>query len=1016
MLTPAEQLFLEQLNRARLDPLGEADRFGIGLNDPDPNNPGGGSPTSTLHPGVRQPVAANANLSDASDLHSEAYLDGKVILDPTDPNRGHHWVDEHSDFATPAKRAHEFGYGSTFVGENVAFAATTSDDFTAVQAIVHGTAGGENHHQGLFYSISHRPNLLRDAYTEAGIGQVFRTEPDPAWRDASQHDGTEWTASTITNKFGREDPSDRFVTGVAYEDTDGNGFYSLGEGVAGVTVTALGQSASTADAGGYGLNLGAQSDPVTVEVEWQGQSLRAEIDMSESNVKLDIIDGTRLMASSDMAFGAGLEEGGLLGADDLTLTGNDLDNLLLIGRGDNTVNGAGGENTVWFTGGFDDYTITVSGGTITVTDDRNAALNDGVNTLENIDLLRFADGVYTPDGTLTSDAVPTPQITMDEPGFGAYMGQSDQSDQHTLTGTTQDIPNGTEILLELNGQEHSTRTESGQWAVTLATSDLSGLQDNSSYTLTATAQMAMEPQASFDFETQFTFPSSVTPTNNPFAQTLDVDDMTNGVTAQGSSDANGGTITLTLNGVDHSGAVADDGSWSVDFPASTLATLEDGESYALDLALEDRAGNGVSASNFISFTADIDAPAPDPDPEPTLTLDALAVGDVMNAAEQQEDLEVSGSASDADGAEVAVTLDGQTYTGTVSGGNWNITIPASALAALQDGQDYELSAEVSTAGGEATAQAGFETSFTPPDLNIDQVSSGTLTVDDLDSDLEITGSSNAPGQTVTVSFSGETYDEQADGNGDWSITVPQSVLAELDESLEEIEITAQVSDVAGNTSDTSRVIEADLEPDDDADDPDPSDPDPDDPDDPDPSDPDTVSLMGQVRDMSGDSLQGTFVSFTPEGHDDPAGTVQSNSDGGFGFGLPHGAEGHLTAWRPYQTGDPDIGASDALDVLRLAVGLEPSFGPAAPQNYVAADISQSGEVTAADALEVLRTAVGLETDHAPRWVFFDEETDWDAMELDRNNTEIPQDIEMAAMNEDSEITLNGILLGNMETI
>ena len=1002
MLTPAEQLFLEQLNRARLDPEGEAARFGIGLNDPDPNT--GQQLQNTLDTNIRQPLAANANLSEASDLHSEAYLDGKVILDPNDPNRGHHWVDETSEFETPAKRADQFGYGSDFVGENVAFAATTSDDSTAPQADVHGTAGTVNHHQGLFYSISHRPNLLREDYTEAGIGQVFRTEPDPAWRDAPQHDGTEWTASVVTNKFGREDSSDRFLTGVAYEDADGNGFYSLGEGVAGVTITALGQSATTADAGGYGLNLGEQPDPVAIEAEWQGTTLRAEIDMSESNVKLDIVDGTRLMASSDMTLGSGLTEGGLLGAADLTLIGNDLDNLLLIGRGNNTVNGIDGENTVWFTGGFDDYTIDLSGGIITVTDDRDAALNDGVNTLENIQLLRFADGVYTPDGNPTSDAVPTPQITMDEPGFGAYMGRNEQSSQHTLTGTTQDIPNGTEILLELNGQEHSVRTESGQWAVTLSASDLSGLQDNSSYTLTATAQMATEPQASFGFETHFSGPSSVTPANNPFAQTLDADDMTDGVTVQGSSDSNGGTITFTLNGIDHSGDVADDGSWSVDFPASTLATLEDGESYALDLVLEDRAGNGISGSGFLPFTADIDAPAPEPDPEPTLSLDTLAVGDVMNAAEQQEDLEVSGGASDADGAEVAVTLDGQTYTGTVSGGSWTVTIPASALAALQDSQSYEVSATVSTAGGEATAQAAFETDFTPPDLSINQVSDGTLTLDDLDADLDITGSSNAPGQTVTVGFAGESYDAQAGANGDWSITVPQSVLAGLDASLDEIEITAQISDAAGNTADASRVIAADLEPDDD--------PLPD----PDPDDPDTVALMGEVHDQGGESLNGTYIWFTPKGHDEPAGVVQSNNDGGFGFGLPHGAEGHLNAWRPYQTGDPQIDAGDALDVLRLAVGLEPSFGPAAPQHFVAADIDQDGEVTAADALDVLRTAVGLESGNAPYWVFFDDETDWDAQDLHRGDAEMPRDIEIPAMSEDREIALTGILLGNMEAV
>lgn len=992
MLTPAEQLFLEQLNRARLDPLGEAARFGIDLNDPDPGNPGGGSPAETLDPDVRQPLAANADLSAASDLHSEAYLDGKVIVDPTDPDRGHHWKDDTSEFHTPADRADHFGYGSSFVGENVAFAATSSN-FTADQAVTFGTAGGTSHHQGLFYSISHRPNLLFEEYTEAGIGQLVGSHFDP--NSPAQN------ASVITNKFGREDPSDRFLMGVAYEDADGNGFYSLGEGITGVTINALGQSASTAEAGGYGLNLGAQSDPVAIEAEWQGTTLRAEIDMSESNVKLDIVDGTRLMASSDMTLGSGLTEGGLLGAADLTLIGNDLDNLLMIGRGDNTVNGAGGNNTVWFTGGFDDYTIDVNGNTITVTDDRDAALNDGMNTLDNIDLLRFSDGIYTPDGAPTSATVPTPQITMTEPGFGAHMWVADRQGQYVLTGTTEDIPNGTEIVLTLDGQEHLARTESAQWSITVSPSDLSGLEDNSSYTLTATAQMATEPQASFDFETLFTFPSSVTPTSNPFNQTLDADAMASGVTMHGETDATGGTITFTLNGIDHNGSVASDGSWSVDFPASTLTTLEDGEDYALDMALEDQAGNGVSLSGFRSFTADIDAPAPDPDPEPTLALDALAFGTVMNSDERAQDQTLSGSTEDApDGSTVSLELNGRDYTTQVANGGWSLTIPAADLQDLPDGQTLTVTASVGTAAGTASASADFETAFAPPTLSIDQVAGGTLSVQDLDSDLEITGQSDALGQSVTVGFAGQDFDTTVGNDGTWSVSVPQSVLDGLDESRDEIEITAQVADTAGNTTSTDRVIDADLEP----------------LPDPDPDDPDSVALMGAVHDQGGDPLGGTFVFFTPEGHDSAAGYVASNTEGGFGFGLPHGAEGHLNAWRPYQDGDPGIDAGDALDVLRMAVGLEPSFGPAAPQNFVAADINQDGKVDAADALDVLRTAVNLPSENAPYWVFFDDETDWDAQDLNSGDAGMPRDIGIPDMSEDREIALTGILLGNMEAV
>ena len=46
-------------------------------------------------------------------------------------------------------------------------------------------------------------------------------------------------------------------------------------------------------------------------------------------------------------------------------------------------------------------------------------------------------------------------------------------------------------------------------------------------------------------------------------------------------------------------------------------------------------------------------------------------------------------------------------------------------------------------------------------------------------------------------------------------------------------------------------------------------------------------------------------------------------------------------------------------MLRLAVGLPPSFGPATPQDLIAADVDFSGRIGVDDALDVLRVAVGL---------------------------------------------------------
>ncbi len=113
------------------------------------------------------------------------------------------------------------------------------------------------------------------------------------------------------------------------------------------------------------------------------------------------------------------------------------------------------------------------------------------------------------------------------------------------------------------------------------------------------------------------------------------------------------------------------------------------------------------------------------------------------------------------------------------------------------------------------------------------------------------------------------------------------------------------------------------------------------------------------------------------------------------------------------TADGTITPSDALDVLRLAVGLSPSWGSAAPKDYIAADINQDGQVTALDALDVLRTAVGLQTANQPRWFFMD--SDADLGQIDRNNTLVDEGIVFdPAVTDMSALSMTGVLLGNMQ--
>lgn len=177
-------------------------------------------------------------------------------------------------------------------------------------------------------------------------------------------------------------------------------------------------------------------------------------------------------------------------------------------------------------------------------------------------------------------------------------------------------------------------------------------------------------------------------------------------------------------------------------------------------------------------------------------------------------------------------------------------------------------------------------------------------------------------------------------------------------------------------------------------------------------------LAGQVSATNGSPLGGTVLTFSAAD-----GTVvrslTTSADGRFSATLPDGEAVQLEATRPYSPGaggDPAITATDALNILRIAVGLQPSFGPAQAQNFIAADFNRDGMVTAGDALDVLRVAVGLATQNAPQWQFYDAATDWAALDLSRSQTDLATGIDLAAIAPGAEIGLTGILLGSMVEI
>ncbi|MES0824998.1 hcalcium-binding protein [Ruegeria sp. SCP11] len=160
-------------------------------------------------------------------------------------------------------------------------------------------------------------------------------------------------------------------------------------------------------------------------------------------------------------------------------------------------------------------------------------------------------------------------------------------------------------------------------------------------------------------------------------------------------------------------------------------------------------------------------------------------------------------------------------------------------------------------------------------------------------------------------------------------------------------------------------------------------------------------------------LSDAEIRFTPDG----GGTISARADdeGRFDLGLPSGSfTGELDIVKTYSTASSEITALDALQVLRISVGLDPTWGPAAPENLIAADITQDGTVTAFDALVILQVAVGLPSAHDAEWVFLDDDADLSGITSANVNYETGVDV--TALDNVITTDMTSILLGNLEPV
>ncbi len=271
-----------------------------------------------------------------------------------------------------------------------------------------------------------------------------------------------------------------------------------------------------------------------------------------------------------------------------------------------------------------DLSLLSDNGTVTVTADiSDAAGNPSVQATSSFDT----------DFT-------APSITISALSDGAIMNAAEQSTDLTVSGTS-DAPDGTTVTVQIaraDGTVDVSGTATvtgGGWNYTAASLDLAGLQDNESYSVTASVADAAgnSSSASDGFTTDFSAPS-ITLDPVPTGAVLDVIERNSDLAVSGTTTAEDGqTVSVTLGGQTFT-AVVSSGTWSATVLSGDLAALADGTAFTLTAMVDDAAGNSAPAATT-TLTTDF---------RPVLTLNDVGTNGAVSLSDAQNSrLTISGS-------------------------------------------------------------------------------------------------------------------------------------------------------------------------------------------------------------------------------------------------------------------------------------------------------------------------------------------------------------------------------------
>ncbi|BCN24229.1 hypothetical protein VYA_14210 [Vibrio alfacsensis] len=423
--------------------------------------------------------------------------------------------------------------------------------------------------------------------------------------------------------------------------------------------------------------------------------------------------------------------------------------------------------------------------------------------------------------TVTIDTEAAATITIDDITDDNIINAAESNGQVTITGSVGgDAKAGDTVTLTVNGQDYTGLVQNdGSYSIEVDGSDLVSDADRTIVaSVTGTDEAGNEFIATTDTtgdnkDGDYDVDTGINKPNIDLMDSSDTgdsnrDDLTHDNTptfALGNidSDVAGEAIVVMKDGQVVDGTLENvNGTWQFT-PTEAWA---DGE-YDLTVQVTDTAGNSAT-SDALTVTIDTEAAA-------TITIDDITDDNIINAAESNGQVTITGSVGgDAKaGDTVTLTVNGQDYTGLVQNdGSYSIEVDGSDLVSDADrtilasvtGTDEagnEFIATTDTTGDNKDGDYDVDTGINKPNIDLmDSSDSGDSNRDDLTHDNTPTFAlgnidSDVAGEAIVVMKDGQVVDGTLENvNGTWQFT-PTEAWADG-----EYDLTVQVTDTAGNSA------------------------------------------------------------------------------------------------------------------------------------------------------------------------------------------------------------------------